>query len=139
MEPNLPNTSLASNTRPRALSSKRISPIDETIGKKLLQVRLAAGLSRKALSAKLRITSVQLQKYEKGLNRISASRLVEICQALRVPMGQFFQDIEYGVESVELPDEKQRMCMEISKNFMKITKPNYQQAVSVLAKVLANG
>ena len=51
--------------------------------------RLMLNMSQEVLSGKLGVTFQQVQKYEKGLNRISASRLFELAQALRVPVGIF--------------------------------------------------
>ena len=50
-------------------------------------------MSQEVLSGKLGVTFQQVQKYEKGLNRISASRLFELAQALRVPVGYFYDGL----------------------------------------------
>jgi transcriptional regulator with XRE-family HTH domain len=68
-------------------------PIDISIGSKLRLRRLAMGFSQETLAQSLGITFQQIQKYERGTNRIFASRLFRLAQALRVPVGYFFQDL----------------------------------------------
>lgn len=70
--------------------------MDAAIGLRVRQLRRAAGLSQSALAEKLEITFQQIQKYENGKNRISASALVLICKALGTStkeiLGPFFDD-----------------------------------------------
>jgi len=68
-------------------------PIDVSIGSRLRQRRLSLGLSQPALAKTLGITFQQIQKYERGSNRIVASRLYRLAQVLRVPIQYFFQDL----------------------------------------------
>ena len=112
--------------------------IDIIIGKKIQQVRLFKGLSRKELSDQVGVTHQQLQKYEKGINRISAGRLASVAKALNVPVSEFFREVEEG-DPIDLPDHHQRMCMEVARNFLRIKKPIYQDAINVLVRILADG
>ncbi|MEQ8356422.1 MAG: helix-turn-helix transcriptional regulator [Kiloniellaceae bacterium] len=68
-------------------------PIDTAIGSRLRLRRLAMGFSQETLARALGITFQQIQKYERGSNRIFASRLYHLAQALRVPLAYFFEDI----------------------------------------------
>lgn len=66
-------------------SSRNITEdIDKAIGQAVRAVRTARGMSQSALAEKLGLTFQQIQKYEKGTNRISVSALVLICRALAV-------------------------------------------------------
>lgn len=76
---------------------KKERALDAYIGARVRMRRLMLNMSREALSGKLGVTFQQVQKYEKGLNRISASRLFELAQALRVPIGYFYDGLD-GVE-----------------------------------------
>lgn len=69
-------------------------PIDVSIGSRLRQQRLSMGLSQPALAKTLGVTFQQIQKYERGSNRIVASRLFRLSQVLKVPVQYFFQDLE---------------------------------------------
>lgn len=68
--------------------------LDVYIGAKVRMRRLMMNMSQETLSGKLGVTLQQVQKYEKGLNRISASRLFELALALGVPVGYFYEGLE---------------------------------------------
>jgi len=113
-----------------------IDVIDAHIGKKMYELRLARGLSRQELGDKIGVTHQQCQKYEKGSNRISAGRLVLIAKVLGKPVDYFYSDLTDEAPQHE-PIENQRLCIEVSRNFMKIKNSVYQDAVSSLIKTLA--
>lgn len=69
-------------------------PIDVHVGKRLRVRRMVQGISQESLGRSLGLTFQQIQKYEKGVNRIGASRLFELSELLKVPV-QFFYD-DYG-------------------------------------------
>jgi len=70
---------------------KEPNATDKYVGSCLRMRRLAIGLSQEALADQLGITFQQVQKYEKGVNRISASRLHALSQILDVPVAFFFE------------------------------------------------
>lgn len=72
----------------------KITPIDFHIAQKLRQFRLLKGISQEKLGDLTGVTSQQIQKYERALNRIPASRLFEFSQILSRPVNDFFEDIE---------------------------------------------
>jgi transcriptional regulator with XRE-family HTH domain len=109
--------------------------IDKYIGNKILSLRLALGLSRDQLAKKIDVTQQQLQKYEKGTNRISVSRLVVIAKALSQGVSYFYEGLSDDNEPVVT--QHQRMCIEVSRNFMKIESAKNQTAVNILIKSLA--
>lgn len=74
--------------------AKKERTLDAYIGARVRMRRLMLNMSQEVLSGKLGVTFQQVQKYEKGLNRISASRLFELAQALRVPVGYFYDGID---------------------------------------------
>jgi transcriptional regulator with XRE-family HTH domain len=116
--------------------SADIDLIDKYIGKKIQELRLARGLSRQELGDKIGVTHQQCQKYEKGLNRISAGRLMLIATVLEKPIQYFFVDINTDKRAVPLNTDHQRMCIEISRNFMKIKNENHKEAINILVKSL---
>lgn len=71
--------------------------VDRKIGQRVRVRRLEIGMSQERLAALLNITFQQVQKYEKGVNRIAASRLFHISAALDVPVARFFENL--GVRS----------------------------------------
>ncbi|WP_330168043.1 helix-turn-helix transcriptional regulator [Bartonella grahamii] len=66
---------------------------DISIGKRIRHRRIAMGLSQKELGTHLSVSFQQIQKYEKGSNRVSAGRLQEIANILKVPITFFYADI----------------------------------------------
>ncbi|NDE89514.1 MAG: XRE family transcriptional regulator [Alphaproteobacteria bacterium] len=73
-------------------SDDEINPLDMHIGLKLRTRRMQLSLTQDKLAKILGLTFQQVQKYEHGANRVSASRLYEMCNALRVPVTYFFED-----------------------------------------------
>lgn len=68
-------------------------PIDVLVGARLRARRQARDLSQEALAERVGVSFQQVQKYERGANRISASRLVRIAVALQTPLSAFFQGL----------------------------------------------
>lgn len=66
--------------------------MDKTVGRNIRLSRLTRGLSQTELADKLGITFQQIQKYEKGVNRVGAGRLFEIGSILGVPLTSFFEE-----------------------------------------------
>ena len=73
---------------------KKEEKIDAYIGARVRMRRLMLGMSQESLGAQLSLTFQQIQKYEKGINRISASRLFGLGRALSVPVSYFFDGLE---------------------------------------------
>ena len=67
------------------------NPIDVHVGHRVKKRRTALGLSQEKLGEALGVTFQQVQKYEKGTNRISASRMQSMAETLKVPIGHFFE------------------------------------------------
>ncbi len=70
------------------------NPIDLHVGKRMHLRRTMMGMSQERLAAELGVTFQQVQKYEKGLNRIGASRLWDIAQVLGVGVEFFYEDLD---------------------------------------------
>jgi transcriptional regulator with XRE-family HTH domain len=74
-------------------TAKASTPVDVHIGQRLRMRRKLLGMSQEQLSDRVGVTFQQVQKYEKGTNRISASRLFGIAQVLSVPVSYFFEGL----------------------------------------------
>jgi transcriptional regulator with XRE-family HTH domain len=75
------------------MSAKSPNPIDTYVGGRVRMRRLMLDMSQEALAKQLGLTFQQVQKYEKGANRISASRLQALAQILDVPVHFFFEGV----------------------------------------------
>ena len=68
-------------------------PVDVHVGARVRMRRLMLGLSQDKLAETVGLTFQQIQKYEKGANRIGASRLFQLASALNVPVQYFYEDL----------------------------------------------
>ncbi|MGE4278642.1 MAG: helix-turn-helix domain-containing protein [Magnetospirillum sp.] len=140
-------------------SSKRIyrartesgepDPVDTHVGGRLRLRRTLMGLSQTELARSVGLTFQQVQKYESGANRISASRLYHIAEALDVPVSFFFDDIPRGGGSTlamglsedqagfTAPDSSGREGLEMMRNYHRITDEAIRRSVYDLTKSLA--
>ena len=69
-----------------------MNTLDKKIGENLRKIRKAQGVSQDALALKLGIASRQVQKYEKGVNRIALSRAVDICEMLKIDIKKLIKN-----------------------------------------------
>lgn len=77
---------------PRAKTDGKPDPIDVEVGRRVCDLRQKRGLNQSDLGRALGLTFQQVQKYEKGANRVSASKLVGIARALQVAPSYFLDD-----------------------------------------------
>jgi len=75
------------------MAKKSPNPTDKYVGSRVRMRRLMLSMSQEKLGEKLGLTFQQVQKYEKGTNRIGASRLQHIAQILKVPVSFFFEGV----------------------------------------------
>ena len=75
-----------------AVAKKVPEPVDRHVGSRVRMRRLMLGMSQTSLADKLGLTFQQVQKYEKGKNRMGSSRLQQIANILQVPVTFFFED-----------------------------------------------
>ncbi|MEE9510328.1 MAG: helix-turn-helix transcriptional regulator [Candidatus Bathyarchaeia archaeon] len=115
-----------------ARKNKFTAEADTLAGKKVMERRLCMGLSRGQLADMIDVTHQQLQKYENGTNRITFGRMMLIAAALDKPIEYFGDQIP-----LELPDQHQRLCIEVSRNFLKIKNPRHRRAVGDLVRQLS--
>ena len=74
------------------------SAVDKRLGERVRTRRLEIGMSQERLAELLGVTFQQVQKYEKGVNRIAASRLLDISGALDMPIAQLFEGLSKGAK-----------------------------------------
>ena len=131
----------AANELPRATparrSTSRTQDIDRYVGARVRERRIMLGLTQQQLADLIGVTYQQAHKYERGINRVSAGRLFEVAQVLSVPVSYFFDGLEQDNERAISPRE--RMCLELARNFAQIPNERHQEALSQLARVLATG
>ena len=117
--------------------SARANHADRHVGTRIRERRVMLGLSQQQLAQMIGVTYQQAHKYERGLNRISAGRLFEIAQVLAVPVSWFFEGLEPEGPPAEM-SPRQRMCLELARNFALIDNEKHQEALSQMARALAH-
>ena len=115
--------------------NSQLDNIDKSIGHKIYSLRLAKGLSRQQLSKVIGVSHGQLQKYEKGSKRVSASKLALIAKALDRQIPYFYEGFEVA-DNIPLETENQRLCIEVARNFRRLGNREYQDAINTLVKSL---
>jgi transcriptional regulator with XRE-family HTH domain len=134
-----PETSKDSNPTYHAAASRRSTgrtqEIDRHVGARVRERRIMLGLTQQQLADLIGVTYQQAHKYERGINRVSAGRLYEIGKVLSVPVAYFFEGLDQHGERAASPRE--RMCLELARNFAQIPNERHQEALSQLARVLA--
>ena len=123
-------------SRQGARTINRATDADRYVGMRMRERRVMLGLSQQQMADMIGVTYQQAHKYERGINRISAGRLFEISQALRVPVGYFFEGLGAREGGAGL-SARQRMCLELARNFSQIANHRHQDALSQMARVLA--
>ena len=94
------------------------------------------GLSQQQFARIIGVTYQQAHKYERGLNRISVSRLFTVAQALNIEPAWFFEDMSAEAGSEEI-SPRQRLHLQLMRNFMLIKDEKHQEAISAMARTLA--
>jgi transcriptional regulator with XRE-family HTH domain len=115
---------------------QRANAADRHVGARIRERRVMMGLSQQQLAKLIGVTYQQAHKYERGLNRISAGRLFEIGQVLGVPVSWFFDGLTSDAAGPEA-SPRQRMCLELARNFALIDNEKHQEALSQMARALA--
>jgi transcriptional regulator with XRE-family HTH domain len=115
--------------------------VDRHVGALIRAKRKAAGMSQNELAEALGITFQQVQKYERGANRVSASKLYEIAQKLNTPLTAFFQGLDTPQDGPAGADDlmsflDERGSHELMAAF-KDLKPTLRSRLIALAKAMA--
>lgn len=137
---------------PEERNARRANTIDSHVGARVRLRRMLLGMSQEKLGESLGLTFQQVQKYEKGVNRIGASRLFDLAQVLGVPVQFFYDEIEpldhhshaSALGFAERPTESyvvdflgSRDGLELNKAFVRITDPKVRRSVIDLVRSLA--
>jgi transcriptional regulator with XRE-family HTH domain len=126
---------------------KAANPTDKHVGSKVRLRRLQLQMSQEKLAHKLGLTFQQVQKYEKGANRIGASRLQQIAVALQTPASWFFADLPQVNGSVvsSAPSTAEfddfltlPYSMDLVRDYSKLTNQQ-KDVVARVARALAEG
>lgn len=145
-------------TRARRFSKKRLppgvpNPVDIHVGARVRLRRTLLGFSQEKLGEAVGLTFQQIQKYERGANRIGASRVYQLSRILDVPVSYFFEDMPAGLKTAEGQvaiglrerDQKtiepdplaRRETLELVRAYYRIASPRVRKRLFELTKSLA--
>ncbi|MBT6134340.1 MAG: helix-turn-helix transcriptional regulator [Kordiimonadaceae bacterium] len=126
------------------------NPIDIYVGSRLRFRRALIGMSQEKLGNALEITFQQVQKYERGTNRISSSRLFQISRILDVSVSFFFDDMdteiikqtegmaEINKQVLQVDKLSRRETLEFVRAYYKITDPMVRKKIFEMVKAIGN-
>jgi transcriptional regulator with XRE-family HTH domain len=132
----------------QATVKRATNPIDKHVGSRVRMRRMMLGMSQTKLASGLGITFQQVQKYEKGTNRMGAGRLQHISNILQIPVPFFFEGAPHlpgepsGIEPAPSPAYvfnflATRDGLALTKAFMQITQPGLRQRIVSLVEEIA--
>ncbi len=129
-------------------SKKKPNPIDVHVGSRIRLRRNLLGLSQEKLGEGLGITFQQIQKYEKGTNRVGASRLQAISSILGVPVSYFFEDAPTREEATPgMAEDSTNYVvdflnsaegLQLNRSFVKIADSRIRKRILDLVKALSS-
>lgn len=123
------------------------NPVDVHVGARVRLRRTLLGMSQERLGDALGLTFQQVQKYERGANRIGASRLFDLARALQVPVGFFFDDLPESAggggpppPSTAQDDDpmQRRETIELVRAFYRIQDPTARRRLYELTRSIAD-
>jgi transcriptional regulator with XRE-family HTH domain len=127
---------------PLSMAKKSPSAIDRQIGARVRMRRLMLDISQEQLAEGLGISFQQVQKYERGINRIGAGRLQKIADVLQVPASFFFEDFAKPGQKAALPSHIPDFLasadgLALSAAFMSIRDARQRRCVVLLVEAMA--
>jgi transcriptional regulator with XRE-family HTH domain len=122
------------------MSARTPDPLDMMVGARIRILRSDRGTSQGELAGKIGVTFQQVQKYEKGTNRVGASRLSRIASVLGVSVGELFESSENEPAAAKSPFRllAERDALRVLTAFSRTTNPRVRRAITKLLKSIAD-
>jgi transcriptional regulator with XRE-family HTH domain len=120
--------------------ARRPDPLDVLMGARIRIFRTHRGMSQSDLGGKIGVAFQQVQKYEKGINRVGAGRLSRIAVALGIPIGGLFEPSNDGSASLGSPFSllAERDALRVLTAFSRLTNPRVRRAIARLVETVAD-
>lgn len=136
------------NITGRRQRAEKPNPVDVHVGSRVRLRRTLLGMSQEKLGDAIGLTFQQVQKYERGANRVGASRLYDLSRVLDVPVSYFFEELgdagpsgsttEQNTESYQSNPMMKRETLELVRAYLRISDPQIKRRLFELAKALAS-
>lgn len=122
------------------MATRKSGPLDAMVGVRIRMFRINRGMSQALLAERIGVTFQQLQKYERGVNRVGASRLSQIASVLGVSVGELFESV--GPGSSDLNSAARLLAepgaLRVLKAYARTTSPRLRLCIAKLVESIAD-
>ena len=122
------------------MATRKSGPLDAMVGARIRMLRVNRAISETILAERIGVTFQQMQKYERGANRVGARRLAQIASVLDVSVGEFFETSRAGPPSlnspVHLPAEPG--AWRVLKAYARAPTPRVRYCIAKLVEIIAD-
>ena len=122
------------------MATRKSGPLDALVGARIRMFRVSRGMSQAVLAERTGVTYQQLQKYERGTERVGASRLSRIAFVLDVSVGEMFESSEAGSSGVSLPVRllTEPGALHVLKAYARTTNPRVRRSLAKFVESIAD-
>jgi transcriptional regulator with XRE-family HTH domain len=123
------------------MAIRKSGPLDAMVGAKIRMFRINRGISQTVLAERIGVTFHQVQKYEKGANRVGASRLAQIASVLGISVGELFEPSGNGSADLNSPIHllAEPGALRVLKAYVRTTNPRVRLSIAKLIESIADG
>lgn len=122
------------------MAIRKSGPLDAMVGAKIRMFRINRGMSQTVLAERIGVTFQQVQKYEKGANRVGASRLSQIASVLGISVGELFESPGDGASGLNSPIHllAEPGALRVLKAYARTTSPRVRLSIAKLVESIAD-
>jgi transcriptional regulator with XRE-family HTH domain len=122
------------------MATRKSGPLDALVGARIRMLRVNRGVSQTVLAERIGVTFQQVQKYERGANRVGASRLAQIASVLDVSVGEFFESSRAGPPGLNSPVHllAEPAAWRVLKAYARTPSPRVRSCIAKLVESLAD-
>ena len=121
------------------MATRKSGPLDAMVGARIRMLRVNRGVSQTALAERIGVSFQQVQKYERGANRVGASRLSQIASVLDVSVGELFESSRAGSPGLNSPVRllAEPGALRVLKAYARTTSPRLRLCIAKLVESIA--
>ena len=121
------------------MAMRRSGPLDAMVGARIRLFRVDRGMSQSMLAERIGVTFQQMQKYERGANRVGASRLSQVASVLDISVGELFESSRAGSPGLDSPVRllAEPGALRVLKAYARTTSPRVRHRIAKLVESIA--
>ena len=122
------------------MATRKSGPLDAMVGARISMLRVNRGMSQTTFAERIGVTFQQVQEYERGANRVGASRLSQIASALDVSVGEFFESSRAGHPGLNSPVRllAEPGALRVLKAYARTPSPRVRSCIAKLVESIAD-